>query len=350
MSQPVRFYKRLDVILGVVIVLLLGYLLFLDFRTPPATMPTSSVTPTSTVPSGPVLRSVLDGSIVTSTAAEIPTVLGVMIDNHPDARPEAGLDKASVVYEAPVEGGLTRYFAIFNAATSALKVGPVRSARPYFLDWLQEYGDSSYWHSGGSPQALALIPTRKIWDANEFYFGSFYWRSTDRQAPHNLYTSSDNWQSFITRYGSTHASSTWSGWNFSDVVSATTTVSAVSFNYNSDYTVGWNYNAASGTYQRLINNAPCLMDNGVSINASNVVIQEMTVNAIDDDDRQALGTVGSGVAKIFRGGTMVRGTWEKQSVTDRTRFYDPSGQELSLVPGQTWIEVVPVNTSLTITN
>ncbi len=347
MIRPDIFYKRLDVLLGAVVLILLGYLVFLDFRAaPPA--PTAA-TPTST-PVGPIYLNALDGSPVTSTDEELPPVVGVMIDNHPDARPESGLAEASVVYEVPVEGSITRYFAIFPLSATVAKVGPVRSARPYFLDWLEEYGDSSYWHSGGSPEALSDITARHIWDANEFYYGSFYWRSADRAAPHNLYTSSNNWQAFAARYGGSHSSTTWQGWNFTTSTPTGTPVGEFSLSYASDYHVGWKFNAASSSYVRLINNEPEQLDDDSEVTASNIVVQEMSMQITDSEGRLKLGTIGTGVAKIFRDGTMVRGTWKKESATARTRFYDASGNELDFVPGHTWIEVVPMGTSLIITN
>jgi hypothetical protein len=138
----------------------------------------------------------LDGVCVDSQEKVNPELVAVMIENHTDARPQSGLAYAPVVYEVPVEANYSRFMAIFPVDTEVKKVGPVRSARPYYLDWLREYGkDILYMHVGGSPDALAIIASDKnIFDFNEFYNGPYFWRSADRYAPHNVYTSSENWK------------------------------------------------------------------------------------------------------------------------------------------------------------
>ena len=102
-------------------------------------------------------RHPLTGSLI-SQDIELPQVYGVMIDNHPEARPQSGLDQAFLVIEAPVEGGISRLLAFFSAEQVLEEIGPVRSARPYFLDWNNEL-DALYVHVGGSDAALDYIST-----------------------------------------------------------------------------------------------------------------------------------------------------------------------------------------------
>ncbi len=318
-------------------------------KSSPVSATTSSFAPT-------VLLSQFDGMPVSSTVEQIPEVLGVMIDNHPDARPQAGLSQARVVYEAPVEGGLTRYFALFNSNQAVAKVGPVRSARPYFLDWLAEYGRSSYWHSGGSPDALNLIKQYSVWDVNEFFFGPYFWRSSDREAPHNLYTSSEKWHTLIA--GTPHDSANWMGWSFSrdflpqtgsrsDGTASSSEVTDLRIRM---YGVGWTYDSSLKRYARLINNKLLYDEAGQKILADTVVVQFVDTDVIDEEGRRTVATVGEGEARFLRDGRMVRATWKKTDRDSRTRFYDAGGNELSFKPGQIWVEVIPQGTLLEVSS
>ncbi len=143
----------------------------------------------------------LNGIGVEKIEDESPKVAGIMLDGHFDALPIKGVNEAAIIYEAPMEGVTTRFLAIYPAGQNIAEVGPVRSARPYFLDWLAEYGDALYMHCGGSPEALDLIQERKIFDANEFYWGGYYWRDHSRTAPYNLFTASRQWNSIFEKYG-----------------------------------------------------------------------------------------------------------------------------------------------------
>ncbi len=309
------------------------------------------ISPISATTSGltsQVLLSQFDGTAVSSTDQQIPEVLGVMIDNHPDARPEAGLSQARVVYEAPVEGGLTRYFALFNAGQVVAKVGPIRSARPYFLDWLAEYGRSSYWHSGGSPEALDLIKQYSVWDVNEFFFGPYFWRSSDREAPHNLYTNSEKWKTLVA--GTPHDLSAWSGWNFSSVLPASVSSSEVTDLRIKLFGVGWSYDSDLKRYVRLLNNKLLFDEAGQKILADTVVVQFVDTDIIDEEGRRTITTVGEGEARFLRDGRMVRATWRKTDRTGRTRYYDTNGTELLFKPGQIWIEVIPQNTTIEVSS
>lgn len=300
----------------------------------------------------PKFYSQLDGTVVSSTAETIPTVLGVMIDNHPDARPPSGLAQARVVYEAFAEGGITRYLAIFNTADQVVKVGPVRSARPYYIDWFREYGDSPYFHCGGSPEALEEITKIGLFDVNQFFNDPYFWRATDREAPHNLYTNTTRWDALLKIRGAKHASSTWQGWLFNEagtVSASSSPVSALKIVYSNDYVVRWNYQTST-RYTRTINNVAHKDDQGTVMTADTIIVQEMPTKVIDDYGRKEMETVGAGNARVLFNGQMIRGTWKKISPTDRTRFYDEAGTEIGLKPGQIWVQVVPSGTSVEVTS
>lgn len=310
------------------------------------------VVATEPVPVAPtiIFHSMLDGLPVEKEGEMHPRVLGVMIDNHPDARPQAGIAAARIVYEVPVEGGLTRYFALYGANQNVAKVGPVRSARPYFLDWLAEYGEASYWHCGGSPDALDLIETYDVWDVNQYYHDNYFWRSTDRDAPHNLYTSSNNWSTMLGRHLTDRINTSWQGFAYvtSTATSTGQQIKAVTIRYGTSYAVRWQYDSASQLWQRYHNGYLVHDADGSVVEASTVTIEEKRVEVLDEVGRRGITTVGSGPASVLTLGTMEKGVWKKESRTARTHYYDTDGKELLLQPGKMWIEVVPQDTEIII--
>ncbi len=305
----------------------------------------------------------LDGKAVNKKVDSVLQVVGVMVDNHPDARLESGVSKAKIVYEAPVEGGLTRYLAIFDSKQAVAEVGPVRSARAYFLDWMQEYGRGLYMHSGGSPEALNLIKVRNIFDANEFFWGQYYNRSQERPAPHNLYTGNGNWLEIINKYGNKSSLFTADkAWKYSRLVGQTIgKKGGLKIPFSESYEVVWTYDAKNLNYSRARNGIKETDKDGSEVRARNILVQITGVREINGDDkgRVDVTTVGSGEAIILKKGAVIYGTWKKSSLTARTRFYtyekspsggSPIGREVVLIPGNTWVEVVPANVNVLVTN
>lgn len=286
----------------------------------------------------------LTGLGVRTEAEVAPAVIAVMVDNHPEAMPISGLNEAAIIYEAPVEGAFTRFMAIYPAMATAEKVGPVRSVRPYYLDWLAEYGDGLYMHCGGSAEGLAALKARKIFDANEFFRGPYFWREPGRTAPHNLYTSAEKWQKYLVDYGPSRASSSpWSGWLFSDKIldNASEAVGFIKIKYGAGFVVGWKYNPETKNYERYFNEEKFLDDQGRPVVANNIIIQYVPVKVLDEIGRLQIDTIGDGGARVLRDGKMTRGVWRKAGLTSRTRFYDSAGQEISLQPGRVWVLLVP---------
>ena len=296
----------------------------------------------------------LDGKAVNKKADSVLQVVGIMVDNHPDARPESGISKAKIVYEAPVEGGLTRYLAIFDSKQVVSQIGPVRSARAYFLDWMQEYGRGLYMHSGGSPEALNLIKVRNIFDANEFFWGQYYNRSQERPAPHNLYTGNVNWLEIIKKYGNKSSLFTADkAWKYSRVAGQTIgKKSELKIPFSESYEVTWTYDAKNLNYIRSRNGIKETDKDGSEVRARNILVQITGVKEINGDSkgRVDVTTIGSGEAIILKKGAVIYGTWKKTSLTSRTRFYDKNKKEVVLIPGNTWVEIVPANVNVSVTN
>lgn len=284
---------------------------------------------------------VIDGVCVTP-GHESPRLVAVMIENHLDARPQSGLSHAAVVYEAPVEGNYSRFMAIFPLGQEVDKVGPVRSARPYFLDWAREFGKPMYMHVGGSPDALQELRSSTYFDFNEFSRGSYFWRSRDRYAPHNVYTSSEEWSRGWEDFGSEEFTVSEESWLYDEVVSCITTCATsivVSF-APPVYQAEWKYSTTTEKYMRYQLKKPHVDQDGTQISADTLVVQYVKTTVLDAELRIEMDTIGSGDAMVFTKGNIVEGTWKKISKDSKTRFYDSTGTEIPFTPGKIWIEVV----------
>jgi len=292
----------------------------------------------------------LDGVCVDSKQ-EVNTLLtAVMIENHANSRPQSGLAEASIVYEAPVEGQISRFLAIYPAYPEAIdKVGPVRSARPYYLDWVREYGEPLYMHVGGSPQALSLIKQYGIYDRDEMRYGSRnFWRSGDRAAPHNVYTSSELW-------GKAHDERDWEtiptydSWEFDERESCfaeegagdTICVEEVTVSFSPPtYEAVWKYNKETAQFERYQMGKLHKDKAGEKIVADTVVVQRVETVVLDNEGRLGMTTVGEGEVTVFRDGYRFDGMWKKDSDTVRTEFATKDGVTIPLRSGKIWVEVV----------
>jgi len=283
--------------------------------------------------------------LVVDTPMELPSVYGVMIDHSSDAWPQAGIDRAFLVIEAPVEGGIPRLLSFFDSSEEVEKIGPVRSARPYFIDWNNEF-DALYTHVGGSDAALQRLATGGTLDLNQFWNGATFWRdNNNRYAPHNVYTSSN-------LLGEAHDSITtrrklsdplYGVWTFSDSLpdTATKPAESVKLSFGSfTYTATWVYTKETESYSRLQAGQLYKTDTGKQITAENVVLLKMDVAVIDAVGRRSIDTISEGEAIFIRDGVQIKAVWKKTSESERTRLYTENGEEISFHPGRTWFEVL----------
>lgn len=289
-------------------------------------------------------RRVLDGVCVAAAEEVNPKLAAIMMENHVDSRPPSGLAEASVVYEAPVEANITRFLALYPADRTVEKVGPIRSARPYYLDWALEYGTPMYMHVGGSPEAMDKIERFGMFNMDEMTRGWYFWRSDERSAPHNTYTSSKLWNKALEDYGALYREEAYTGWMFSSSTffqSAPRAANALTVSFVPPwYEATWRYSSSTGKYFRYQMNRPHADDDGTPVAADTVITQEVTIRVIDEIGRRSVETVGRGPARIFMGGFEIRGTWKKESRTARTRFVDENGNDIPLAPGKIWIEII----------
>jgi len=274
------------------------------------------------------------------------TVTGVMIENSTDARPQSGLSQASVVFEAIAEGGITRFLALYQDQLPD-NVGPIRSARPYYLQWLQGF-DAPIAHVGGSPEALADIKSWNIKDLDQFYNGGSYHRITSRAAPHNVYTSLATLNQLEQSKGFTTSNFTGFARKADAPAKAPTTTSidlAISSYY---YNVHYDYNAATNSYNRSEGGAAHIDANtNAQISPKVVIAMVIPYNLEADDKHSQYGIVGNGQAYIFQDGGVTVGSWSKTAPTAQITFSDSSGKPVKLNAGQTWLSAVATSSKVT---
>jgi hypothetical protein len=285
----------------------------------------------------------LDGVCVEEEKDNLP-VYGVMIENSLDAWPQIAVAKANLVYEAIAEGGITRFLVLFDSSQQIAKIGPVRSARTYFLEWAQEYG-AVHAHIGGSPEALELAKKRPIYDLDEFFNAATFWRGKDRAAPHNVYTSTDLLNKTVVNK-KWEIKPDYQSWQFKSEAPVDTRGEnkTVMIDFESYYySVKWQYNKEDNDYTRYQAGEVHKDADGSIIKAKNIAVMYSTSYVIvgDDKGRRFTQTVGSGKAFVLQDGQMIKGTWKREKLSERTRFYDEKNEEVSFNRGTTWVEVLP---------
>lgn len=301
-----------------------------------ATKPTTKPKPKP----APVYYSQLTGEKVADEAATKQQVTAIMIENSPDARPQSGLKQSGVVYEAIAEGGITRFLTLHQHDKPQL-IGPVRSLRMYYVDWLAAY-DASVAHVGGSAAALAEIRNGSYKDIDQFFNGGSYWRATDRYAPHNVYTSFERLDALNAAKGFTSSdfkSFARTDGKPSDAPNAT----QIAINFSSSlFNTSYAYDSKSNTYTRSQGGAPHLDREDGQIAPSVVIALKVDMTRIFEDGyRESIQTTGSGSAVIFQNGVATEATWTKPDRKTGITFTDASGKEIPLVRGQTWIAAIP---------
>ncbi len=279
----------------------------------------------------------LDGIIVPEEEANL-LPRAVMIENHVDARPISGINRASLVIESPVEGGITRLLAVFDAKAEVDEIGPIRSARPYYVEWARGL-NAIYAHVGGSPEALnrigGLIGFRNL---DEMAGESYFWRSKHRYAPHNVYTSSENlkqvekdrqWEpGFFT------------SWHYTDTPQdfVPGEVTDITIPFKGSYRVRWVYEPETNSYARFLSNVRDKDKKGADINAKNILVLSTVQKVLDDKGRLYIKTTGQGRGWYFGGGEAIDVLWSRES-DDFYKITTADGRDVSFYRGNTWIEI-----------
>lgn len=331
--------KKEWIVAGVVVLLIaggvIGYLLLHDSKPKPATIkPIPKVTPqTKTVPS------TLSGLPVDPSVNKR-TVTGVMIENSMDSRPQSGLGQASVVFEAIAEGGITRFLALYQD-TAPDNVGPIRSARPYYIEWNLGF-DAGYAHVGGSPEALADIKAWGVRDLDQFANSGSYHRVSSRAAPHNVYTSIAALNQLEVNKGWTTSKFTGFARKPKEAPAKVPTAKSIDLRLSGPlYNVHYDYAPASNSYARSEGGALHIDANTNSqISVKVVVAMVVPYGIAADGHHSTYGVVGSGPVSIFQDGTVTTGTWTKTAGPSQITFADAAGKPIKLNPGITWLTAV----------
>lgn len=296
-------------------------------------------------PEPPKYYSPLTGSLVKSEDKIDDLVTAIMIENSPDARPQSGLKDSGVVFEAIAEGGITRFLVLYQQEKPQL-VGPVRSLRSYYVDWLAAF-QPSVAHIGGSATALAEVRNGSYRDIDQFFNPGAYWRATDRYAPHNVYTSFERLDALNASKG--YTTSSFTGFSRKDsqasAVPTATSINVVisSALFNSSYV----YDATTNLYNRSQAGAAHTDREAGQIAPRVVIVLKVPmVTVFEDGYRQQLTTIGSGNAVIFQDGIATEVTWSKPAKTAQITFTDAEGKEVALARGQTWITAIPSTTGV----
>lgn len=333
--------------------------------TPPATMPASAP-----MPAAPVVRRWIDG-VPFAVGASQPLAVAIIIDNAPESQPQSGLADSPLVFEVPVEGRRTRLLAVYALSTpsndgaecSSCPIGPVRSARPYFIGLAAAIG-APLVHVGGSPAAMAVLQSSGWLHINQ-YFDPPFWRDTSRRAPFNVYTAASNLGAFVRTRGweeRLRASAT-ELWKYTDDLPLSLPLQGegekrsggdvIRFPFDSGpYVIEWTYDAQAGVYKRSQDGRFHMVRSGSeerAVTATNVVVLRVRSHVLDAIGRLEISTLEPPVqpssaqmaATVYSGGQRVDGTWDwNVGGSPRFQLLRADSTPIALQPGTTWVEVV----------
>ena len=264
-------------------------------------------------------------------------VTAIMIENSEEARPQSGLNDADVVFEAIAEGGITRFLALFQSKKPDY-IGPVRSARPYYAEWAKTF-DASYVHAGGSPDGLQTIAGLGVKDISAFAYGDdVFYRTTDRQSPHNLYSSFKGLDRVNQEKGFT--GSKFTAWNRKKDVPQTPIASKIDITISTPYyNPSYTYDVTSNSYLRS-EGGEVHKDEKSGKQLSPKTVLVMVMNRSQNGIYSVYKTNGSGKFIAFQDGVATDGNWSRTNVTDQYAFKDANGFEYLFNKGQVWTSIV----------
>jgi hypothetical protein len=390
-------------LIGLALYLISTGISFAAFSIAPLPQGEKKVVQTTPTPKGPVKHFIVDPSVPRTEvcplngkmytkqekdAWEKRRPLAVMIENHAEARPQSGLSRADIVYEAVAEGGITRFMGVFycDVGIEGTLLAPVRSARTYFLPWVLEY-DALYNHVGGAglcndptvyseAKALCQIGQWKIKDMDQFGLpfkttdstGKKYsvcYRNYDR-LDHAVDTEHTMVCDSTGIYKVAENERDWTNvdekgvawdknfvqWKFKDDAKekdrgASFSASFVGWKgYENEYGVRWDYNRSTNTYTRF--NGGVIhkdLETDEALTASNIIILfAKETDSVDEHGHLLFKNTGSGDGILFQDGKATKITWKKLDRTSRTLFYDTTGKEVQFNRGQIWVEMLGIGT------
>lgn len=298
---------------------------------------------------------VTEGNLVKSylTGENVPESIGrrrpiaFMMGNDINGAPQSGIGNAGVVYEAPVEGGITRLMGIIEDYDSLEKIGSVRSCRDYYLYYANEF-NAIYAHYGQAAYALPFLDQHVIDNLNGLTLGNTYFRTSDRQAPHNAYTNASYLAQGIASlgYSQTYKPEYTGHYVFAADGTETTldagaAANVVRLDNFSDNHPWFEYNAETKEYSRFqFGSAHVDELTGQQLTCDNIILQYSSYQPYDQNGYLNVDTISGGQGKFITRGKAVDIRWEKDAVWGVTHYYDANEQEIQLNPGKTWVEIV----------
>ncbi len=304
--------------------------------------------PTTAPPSGPLCP--LTGLAPTGGAVPSRPALAVKIDNYPDARPQSGLDQADIVFDEPVEGGITRFAAVFQCQSPAL-IGPIRSARAVDLPIMDQLSKPILVHVGGINPVLSMLNSGNLSDFDLRTHGAVIKRVPGRVAPYSTYISAAG--GWGLEPGDTTPPTPLFTYSATPAVGAAT--GSVHIPFTATNNTLWTWDAASGHWLLSYSGRPATVLGGSQIATTNIVVQTVHVtygpwleNSEGGLEVQSQMT-GSGPLMVLRDGVAITGTWKRAALGDPTTLTAADGSTIALKPGQTWVEIVPSTVPVTTT-
>lgn len=296
---------------------------------------------------GGTVKSYLTGEDVSAEIGRRRPV-AIMLGNDQTGAPQSGLTQAGVIYEAPVEGQITRLMGIFENYDNLERIGSVRSCRDYYIFYANEF-DAIYVHYGQAAYALPYLEQHVIDNLNGLTMGSAaFYRTTDRKAPHNAYTTPELLQNGIATQGYSQEYSTdYTGhYLFAEDGSETTLDNGASATMvkldNYSYNQPWfEYDETTKKYRRYqFGEAHIDELNGEQLTCDNIILQYSSYQPYDSNGYLNVDVTTPGKGKFITRGKAIDIRWEKDSVWGVTHYYDENEQEIRLNPGQTWVAIV----------
>jgi Protein of unknown function (DUF3048) N-terminal domain/Protein of unknown function (DUF3048) C-terminal domain len=322
-----------------------------ESKTPVAAAPGSPGSPGAapTAPQGPLCP--LTG--VPPAAATVPArpALVVKVDNYPQARPWSGVDQADIVFEEPVEGGITRLAAVFQCQGPAL-IGPIRSARAVDQQILDQLSKPILVHVGDIDPVAAILRNSNLYDFDLRTHGAIVQNVPGRYAPYSTYVSAAAGWGLVPGDATPPAPP----FTYSATTPAGPPVTSVHIPFAPTNNTLWTWDAPSGHWLLSYSGTPAHVASGAQIATTNVVVQTVHVtygpwleNSEGGLEVQSQMT-GSGPVTVFRNGVAITGTWKRSSLSDPTTLTASNGTTIALAPGQTWVEIVPSTVAVTTTS
>lgn len=274
--------------------------------------------------------------------------LAIKVDNYPYARPQSGLNEADLVFEEPVEGGITRYVAVFQCHGAPL-VGPVRSARYPDVGILDQLSKPIFIHDGGIDPILAMLNEGNLFNDDLFSHAAIVQLLPTRSAPYNTYVSTAaGWG--LQPQDTSPPSALFS---YSTLAPAGSDVASVHIPFSGTSDETWTWDPKANAWDLSYSGTPATVASGAQITATNVVVQTVQTSTgpwLENDlgaYEVEVNPTSGGTVTVLRNGKAITGTWERPSINAPMRLVAANGSTIPLQPGNTWIEMVPSSIDVT---